>query len=376
MYFACHCHTNCRYHADSTTGWQHMVQGALQGKLEANPKLAEFMELMKPRSKAKTYANDELALDHFFPGPSACPAFADSADDHLDDIGCVKIAAGQRDRNGDSRTVAGGSGGTAGPQLEQAVVADDVLDDSISDLEYLKRRVCSNLNSTAGEGRGALEGTAAGAAGSRGAELAEACRSAHDAFSEDPATRIRQTGRLFIRNLPFVTTDEDIVALCTPFGVLADALVVKDKASRRSKGFALVSFVSAEDAVAAFNTLDASIFQGRLIHVLPGNRPNYRGDVENNADDRGDVIGDGEQAGGCSSNFKVAKEAQRKADAGNRKAWSTFYMREDTVLEAIADLTGISKAEMVGGGASSAAVQLALGEAQVRRHSLRAALLH
>ncbi len=42
-----------------------------------------------------------------------------------------------------------------------------------------------------------------------------------------------------------------------------------DRATRKSRGLAYVQFSFAEDAVRALEELDGSIFQGRLLHVLP-----------------------------------------------------------------------------------------------------------
>ena len=40
------------------------------------------------------------------------------------------------------------------------------------------------------------------------------------------------------------------------------------RVTRKSKGIALVQFMEASDAKAAYAALDGSIFQGRLIHIL------------------------------------------------------------------------------------------------------------
>ena len=45
------------------------------------------------------------------------------------------------------------------------------------------------------------------------------------------------------------------------------------RTTRKSKGIALAQFESAADAVAAHAALDRSVFQGRLLHILPGQRP-------------------------------------------------------------------------------------------------------
>ena len=50
-------------------------------------------------------------------------------------------------------------------------------------------------------------------------------------------------------------------------------LCVCCRATRKSKGIALVQFMDPKDAEAAFAALDGSIFQGRLLHVLPAKPP-------------------------------------------------------------------------------------------------------
>ena len=45
------------------------------------------------------------------------------------------------------------------------------------------------------------------------------------------------------------------------------------RTTRKSKGIALAQFESPADAVAAHAALDRSVFLGRLLHILPGQRP-------------------------------------------------------------------------------------------------------
>ena len=119
-----------------------------------------------------------------------------------------------------------------------------------------------------------------------------------------------------------------------------------------SKGIAFVRFTSPADAVSAFEVLDGTIFQGRLLHLLPGKLIK--------SDAAQDQI-----EGAQDQPFKAAREKERKANAANRTTWSTFYMRDDTIAEAVADLLGIAKAELLDPLAPDAAVRMALGETQV-----------
>jgi RNA recognition motif-containing protein len=43
--------------------------------------------------------------------------------------------------------------------------------------------------------------------------------------------------------------------------------------TQKSRGIALARFAEPQSAVAAHAALDGSIFQGRLLHVLPGREP-------------------------------------------------------------------------------------------------------
>lgn len=42
-----------------------------------------------------------------------------------------------------------------------------------------------------------------------------------------------------------------------------------DRETRRMKGFATVTFVMPEQAVAAYSKLDGTVFHGRMLHLLP-----------------------------------------------------------------------------------------------------------
>lgn len=43
-----------------------------------------------------------------------------------------------------------------------------------------------------------------------------------------------------------------------------------DRLSRKMKGYACVTFMVPENAVKAYSELDGKVFQGRMLHLLPG----------------------------------------------------------------------------------------------------------
>ena len=74
---------------------------------------------------------------------------------------------------------------------------------------------------------------------------------------------IGQSGRLFLRNLSYSVTEDDLEALFKPFGPLAELHLPIDKITKQVKGFAFATFVIPENAVQAFSKLDGTTFQGR-----------------------------------------------------------------------------------------------------------------
>ena len=77
------------------------------------------------------------------------------------------------------------------------------------------------------------------------------------------------SGRLFVRNLPYSITEEDITSLFEKYGPLTEVTIPLDKEGSHSIGYAFITFVFPEHAVKALEELDGSIFQGRLLHLMP-----------------------------------------------------------------------------------------------------------
>ena len=52
--------------------------------------------------------------------------------------------------------------------------------------------------------------------------------------------------------------------------------------------------------------------------------------------------------------YRQQREADQRADAGNRVAWNTLFMRPDTVAEAVAAHYGVSKSQLLDRDAAGA----------------------
>jgi RNA recognition motif-containing protein len=72
---------------------------------------------------------------------------------------------------------------------------------------------------------------------------------------------------LYVGNLPFQTTDEELQELFAPFGEVASAKVIYDRETGRSRGFGFVEMVQDAEAQEAIEKLDQKEFMGRPLKV-------------------------------------------------------------------------------------------------------------
>jgi cold-inducible RNA-binding protein len=73
--------------------------------------------------------------------------------------------------------------------------------------------------------------------------------------------------RLFVGNLPFSTSSEDLEQLFSEVGTCESAKVVTDRDTGRSRGFGFVEMASDEQAKAAVEALNGRDIGGRQINV-------------------------------------------------------------------------------------------------------------
>ncbi|CAI7487056.1 CFC_collapsed_G0056580.mRNA.1.CDS.1 [Saccharomyces cerevisiae] len=163
--------------------------------------------------------------------------------------------------------------------------------------------------------------------------------------------KINQTGRLFLRNILYTSKEEDFRKLFSPFGELEEVHVALDTRTGQSKGFAYVLFKDPKNAVNAYVELDKQIFQGRLLHILPGE------EKKSHRLDEFDLK---------NMPLKKQKELKRKAAASRQTfSWNSLYMNQDAVLGSVAAKLGLEKSQLIDAENSSSAVKQALAEAHV-----------
>ncbi len=73
--------------------------------------------------------------------------------------------------------------------------------------------------------------------------------------------------RLFVGNLPFTTTENDLQDHFAQAGAVVAVNIMQDRATGRSRGFAFVEMNSPEDAAKAISMFHQKEFQGRPLTV-------------------------------------------------------------------------------------------------------------
>jgi RNA recognition motif-containing protein len=101
---------------------------------------------------------------------------------------------------------------------------------------------------------------------------------------------------IYVGNLSYDITEEDLKQTFEAFGEVASAKVIKDMYSGRSKGFGFVEMANNTEAQSAIDDLDGKELKGRTIKVNMARSRTDRGG-------RGGNRGGGRQGGGGGRRF-------------------------------------------------------------------------
>ena len=73
--------------------------------------------------------------------------------------------------------------------------------------------------------------------------------------------------KLFVGNLPFSSSEDDLRDVFEAHGEVTDVFIPKDRESGRPRGFAFVTFASREDGQKAIEATDGEELEGRSMRV-------------------------------------------------------------------------------------------------------------
>uniref|UniRef100_A0AAR2IN09 RRM domain-containing protein n=1 Tax=Pygocentrus nattereri TaxID=42514 RepID=A0AAR2IN09_PYGNA len=169
-----------------------------------------------------------------------------------------------------------------------------------------------------------------------------------DLKEDEEEEDVAESGRLFVRNLPYTCTEEELKELFTKHGPLSELHFPIDSLTKKPKGFAFVTFMIPENAVTALAQLDGHIFQGRILHVIPSRIKKENPEQGPNAPG--------------SSSYKRQKDAKDKAASSS----DLFLIISFSLADAIAEKYNTTKSQVLDHESQgSLAVRMALGETQI-----------
>ena len=161
----------------------------------------------------------------------------------------------------------------------------------------------------------------------------------------DVSQQSAESGCLFVRNLPYECTDDELKAHFESIGPVSSMELPRTK-NNKTKGIAYVTYLFPEHAIKATNNLTFKPFQGRLIHIIPSNK----GDTSDEEDNK---------------DFKKKKLKKQKASMNDEKCWNTLFLNQNAVSDYLAHRMKVSKSDVLDPNSENSAVQLALGETQL-----------
>ncbi len=102
---------------------------------------------------------------------------------------------------------------------------------------------------------------------------------------------------IYVGNLPFNATEEEVQALFTPFGTVTSVALIKDKMTGQPRGFGFVEMSDDTEAQKAITALNGKEFKNRAMVVNAARPREERGFGGGGGGSRGGGYG-GERRGG------------------------------------------------------------------------------
>ena len=297
----------------------------------------DFMEAMKPRRNTQFWANDEslpstlAATDELEPGSKDENGYPDDdndsdADDNVDDINDFSNPAPSNDTCDTSakRSKADKSTSVLGAKEPKTISS------GTADLDFLRSKVKAHFSDDEADESGDDQMNRVEISDKIVPDGVVMDPEDFDADQEEDIEEERNgddnddSGRLFIRNLTFSCSEDELKVIFSVFGPVTAVHLPLDS-DKKSKGFGFVQFVIPEQALKARDALDGSSFQGRLLHII-------------NAKKAPEIVTRDPDSGHSKlSSFQQKKEDNRKKMANKTEGWNASFVRSDAVVDSLAD---------------------------------------
>ncbi|ODM24009.1 Multiple RNA-binding-containing protein 1 [Aspergillus cristatus] len=364
--------------ANASTDGTNLKRKRDEDQAKQDPRLQEYLSVMQHPSKTKTWANDDIPrpAEEHAPAPEQpeTDPYQDAAASQrkkakVDGPAEASRAPTEQEQAQPEPMVVDQSGNDENAEKEQD--ASETPAEPVSDSDWLRSKTSRLLGLLDEDEQAEFDAKPEEKPASpvtahvdqRPTPVEEAIEESEPQDTEmaeteeqaeehDPnVEHVRNSARLFVRNLPYDTTEADLEPTFSPFGKIEEIHVAFDTRQSTSKGFAYIQYFDPDAAVEAYKNLDGRIFQGRLLHVLPA------------AAKKTYEIDETELS---KLPVKRQKQIKRKMEASSASfSWNSLYMNADSVMSSVAERLGVSKADLLDPTSSDAAVKQAHAETHV-----------
>lgn len=162
--------------------------------------------------------------------------------------------------------------------------------------------------------------------------------------------------RLYLRNLTFEVTEEDVRSTFEKFGELTEVHIPVNHRTNQSFGYGYISYATVESAVMAISEMDKTYYQGRVLHITPAMEKEEKVPVAPQKETK---------SASSQSDFKKQKREKMKASFDNETNWNYLFMNQNAVIESVSQKLNIPKSELMSKDNPNLAVQVAAMETTV-----------
>ena len=139
--------------------------------------------------------------------------------------------------------------------------------------------------------------------------------------------------RLYLRNIPFEITEDDIREKFEKFGEINEIHIPINYKTNKSFGYAYISFETIESSIMAINKMDGQYFMGRKLHISIAeekyNKPESELKIKFNQKDK--------------SSYKKEKTTKLKLNYKDETNWNYLFLNQNAVIDAVAKRLKIKK---------------------------------
>ena len=165
--------------------------------------------------------------------------------------------------------------------------------------------------------------------------------------------------RLYLRNLPFQITENDLQNTFEKFGTISDIHIPINHKTNESFGYAYITYETVESCVMALSKMDETFFMGRKLHIEIAEEKTKK--INNNNNNNLNEKNNNKKL----SSFKSEKILQLKQNYSNQENWNYLFLNQNAVIDSIASRLNIPKSELLNKENPDIAIQISAMETKI-----------